>query len=148
MPSATAEQRARTVSPLATKGVARTIGLARVFRLEQPDPETFYRTVAIDTVAQIRRYGEIADKTVVDVGGGGGFFTEAFIEAGARSVLVEPEALLERSFAPEDPEHPSAAECHRLAVQAGRHAPGHTIAGDGLRLPFPDGLADLTFSSN
>jgi SAM-dependent methyltransferase len=129
-------------------GLARSIALARLFRLEQSDPDTFYRGVALDTVAQIRQYLDLAGRTVVDVGGGAGFFTEAFREAGARSVLVEPEATLERAFRPADPDHPTQAERHRLAVQAGRRAPATTVAGDGYRLPFADGVADLTFSSN
>ncbi len=148
MGSTTAERRARALPTVPAKGLARSFALARVFRLEQPDPETFYRVVALDTVRQIGEYTDVAGKTVVDVGGGGGFFTEAFTEAGARSVLVEPEALIERSFTPADPAHPTHAERHRLAVQSGRHAPGTTVAGDGYRLPFDDGVADLTFSSN
>ncbi|HXW38218.1 MAG TPA: hypothetical protein VEJ44_00875, partial [Acidimicrobiales bacterium] len=102
MPSTTAEHRARTLPSVPAKGLARSLALARVFRLEQPDPETFYRVVALDTLRQIQEYTEVAGKTVVDVGGGGGFFTEAFTEAGARSVLVEPETLVERAFAPQD----------------------------------------------
>ena len=33
-------------------------------------------------------------------------------------------------------------------VAPGRLAPGVTVAGDGNRLPFPDGAADVAFSSN
>ncbi len=148
MASTTAEQRARPLPVVPAGGVARSIALARAFRLEQPDPETFYRVLALDTIRQVREYTELHAKTVVDVGGGGGFFTEAFHEAGARAVLVEPDTLAERAFGPEDPEHPTTAERHRLAVRAGRHAPGRTVAGDGYRLPFQDGVADLAFSSN
>ena len=148
VPIDTADHRARGHPPMPARGLARSIGLARVFRLEQSDPDTFYRSVARDTTAQIGEYTELAGKTVLDIGGGGGFFTEAFTEAGARSVLVEPEALSERSFVPEDPEHPTQPERHRLAVQPGRRAPGTTVAADGYRLPFADGVADLTFSSN
>ncbi len=148
MASTTAQRRARTLPTVPAKGLARSIALARVFRLEQPDPETFYRVVALDTIRQIREYTELAGRTVVDVGGGGGYFTEAFTEAGARSVLVEPDTLIERTFRPQDPARPTPAERHRLAVQAGRRAPGATIAGDGYRLPFEDGVADLAFSSN
>lgn len=148
MPTATAQDRARALPEVPAKGLARSIGLARVFRLEQSDPDTFYRSVALDTLAQIRGYTDLSGKTVLDVGGGGGFFSEAFREAGARSILVEPETLIERSFTPEDPEHPTQAERHRMAVRPGVRAQGTTVAGDGYFLPFPDGVADLTFSSN
>jgi SAM-dependent methyltransferase len=148
MSSTTAGHRARTLPSVPAKGLGRSLALARVFRLEQPDPETFYRVVALDTVRQIREYTEVSGKTVIDVGGGGGFFTEALTEAGARSVLVEPDTLIERSFTPKDAAHPTSSERHRLAVQPGRHARGITIAGDGYRLPFDDGVADLVFSSN
>ncbi len=148
MAATTAERRPGALPHVPAAGIARSMALARVFRLEQPDPKTFYRVVALDTVRQVREYTEVAGKTVIDVGGGGGFFTEAFGEAGARAVLVEPDTLAERAFAPADPAQLTSEERHRLAVQAGRHAPGSTIAGDGYRLPFADGVADLAFSSN
>lgn len=118
-----------------------------MFRLEQSEPDTFYRAVALDTVAQVRGYTELAGRTVLDIGGGGGYFTEAFERAGARSILVEPDAL-EPPPVVVDPDGLSPAEAHRLAVWPGRLARGKTIAGDGYRLPFPDAVADVTFSSN
>ena len=148
MPTATAQHQGSALPRVPATGLARSFALARVFRLEQSDPDTFYRSVALDTAAQIEGYTPLSGKTVLDIGGGGGFFTEAFTQAGARSILVEPEALEERSFVPLDPEHPSEAERHRLAVRPGRRAPGTTVAGDGYRLPFADGVADITFSSN
>ena len=102
-------------------------------------------------------------RLVVDVGGGAGYFTEAFTAAGARCVLVEPEA---GALGLDDPEHDGDAELaadgvgtatvsesvrrlrHRRAVRPGRLAPGRTIAGDGNRLPLSDAGADVVFSSN
>jgi arabinofuranan 3-O-arabinosyltransferase len=121
--------------------------LARVFRLEQSDPDVFYRAVAQDTVAQIRGYTELRGRRVLDVGGGGGYFTEAFGQAGARSILVEPDATGAVPIAGPANELTSD-ERHRLAVWPGRLAEGRTVAGDGYRLPFPDAVADVTFSSN
>jgi arabinofuranan 3-O-arabinosyltransferase len=141
MLSATAERRAR---PAPRDGLARTLALARAFRLEQSDPDVFYRTVAADTVAQISSYTELAGRLVLDIGGGGGYFSEAFRGAGARSILVEPEA---QEAPPADP--PSGPEDnHRRATWPGRLAPGTTVAGDGYQLPFRSEVADLTFSSN
>jgi arabinofuranan 3-O-arabinosyltransferase len=147
MPTATAESRAPSSPTVPTAGLARSLALARVFRLEQSDPDTFYRAVAQDTIAQIAGYTELAGRTVLDVGGGGGYFTEAFLAAGARSVLVEPDALRAPPTLA-DPETASPEERHRLAVWPGRLAPGRTVAGDGYRLPFPDAVADVSFSSN
>jgi arabinofuranan 3-O-arabinosyltransferase len=127
--------------------LARSLALARVFRLEQSEPDVFYSAVALDTIAQIAGYTALAGKRVLDVGGGGGYFTRAFAEAGARSVLVEPDAL---GPPPEIAEGDagSSEDRHRLAVWPGRLARGRTVAGDGYTLPFPDAVADVTFSSN
>lgn len=134
------------------QGLRRSVGMFRAFLLEQTDPETFYRTQAEDTAAQIGRYMSLFGARVIDVGGGAGYFTEAFRRRGASSFLVEPEA------ADPDPEPLGVATdqdaearqrlAHAWAVRGGRLARGHAVAGDGYRLPFPDGVADLTFSSN
>jgi SAM-dependent methyltransferase len=147
MPTATAESRAPSTPGLPAHGLARSLALARVFRLEQRDPDTFYRTVAVDTIAQISRYTELTGRMVLDIGGGGGYFSEAFRGAGACSILVEPDAL-EPAPTPSDPEALSPEERHRIAVWPGRLAKGTTVAADGHRLPFPDAVADVTFSSN
>jgi arabinofuranan 3-O-arabinosyltransferase len=153
-------------------GLRRSIELFRAFRVEQTDPDHFYRVQAADTVAQLGRYTPLDGRVVVDVGGGAGYFTEAMAAAGARCVLVEPEshpddghgaaaagdlAACHGNGASPTPASVSGAgadsdaarrEMHRRAVRAGRLAPGRTVAGDGNVLPFPDGVADVTFSSN
>ncbi len=136
----------RPLPALPRRGLRRSLALAKVFRLEQSDPDTFYRSVADDTAAQIERYTTLEGATVIDVGGGAGYFTEALRAAGARCALVEPEAG-DPPVAPPGP-NSTPAERHRYAVSAGRVAPGVTVAGDGYHLPVPDGAADLTFSSN
>jgi len=146
MPTPTMESRAPWQPSTPSGGLARSVALARVFRLEQSDPDTFYRAVAEDTVAQITRYTGLAGRLVLDVGGGGGYFTEAFERAGARSVLVDPDARVGPPTG--DGRDLTQEEHHRLAVWPGRLAPGRTVAGDGYQLPFPDSLADITFSSN
>src|ERR1700729_3231861 len=73
-------------------GLRRSVDLFRAFRVEQTDPDHFYRIQAADSVDQLRRWAALDGRLVVDVGGGAGYFTEAFVKAGARCVLVEPEA--------------------------------------------------------
>lgn len=127
-------------------GLRRSVRMFRVFLREQTDPELFYRTQAEDTMDQVARHLDVAGKRVLDIGGGGGWFTAAFREAGAECFLVEPEAAdPDATGAPRGDER---AELHARAIRAGRLAPGATLAGDGNRLPFPDAVADLTFSSN
>lgn len=133
------------VSPTGT-GLRRSVRMFRAFLHEQSDPELFYRTQAADTMAQVHRHTDVAGLTVLDIGGGGGWFTEAFRAEGGRCFLVEPEAAHpDETGAPRGDER---AEQHARAIRAGRLAPGATVAADGNRLPFPDGTADVTFSSN
>jgi SAM-dependent methyltransferase len=142
-------------------GLRRSVELFRAFRVEQTDPDHFYTVQAADAVDQLRRWTTVEGQLVVDVGGGAGYFTQAFVSAGARCILVEPEA--EAGGDGDGPLTPDGAgvgatsaeaaeaarrELHRRAVRAGRLAPGRTVAGDGNRLPMADGTFDVAFSSN
>jgi SAM-dependent methyltransferase len=109
------------------RGLVRSWRLFRLFRSEQTDPELFYASLAEDTVEQVAEYCELAGRTVVDVGGGGGWFTAAFRARGANCYLFEP-----------DP-----AELHSRKSTL----PGAVVA-DGYWLPVRDGAADIVFSSN
>lgn len=111
----------------ATSGHFPTLRLWRAFRHEQSDPERFYTLLAEDSVRQLERHVELSGETVVDVGGGAGYFTAALTARGARCVLVEPDAgeLLSR----------------------GPAVPGSVI-GDGYWLPLADGCADVCFCYN
>ena len=134
---------------LPTDGVARSLALLEAFRHEQDDPERFYRTLALDTAHRLTGATPLFNRTLVDIGGGPGYFADAFREAGARVVLVEPEAadpLPDRLAQPDDAL--SAAERHERTVWPGRLLPRETIAGDGMALPLADGSADVVFSSN
>jgi SAM-dependent methyltransferase len=114
-------------------GLARSARLFRLFRSEQGDPEGFYGPLARDSVAQVEAHSVVSGATVVDVGGGPGWFTEAFEARGARCCLIEPDA----------------AEMHSRSGMHGRKAvPAGAVRGDGLALPVRDGAADITFSSN
>jgi len=148
-------------------GLRRSLSLFRALRGGQTefdrfyrtDPQQFYRFQAADSVAQLARYTHLAGKLVVDVGGGPGYFTEALTAAGARCVLIEPEAGLPENLGPASPVVPdvdttgtssesAVHELHSWHIKPGRLAPGRTVAGDGNKLPIPDGIADVTFSSN
>ncbi|MGB9221821.1 MAG: SAM-dependent methyltransferase, partial [Mycobacterium sp.] len=77
--------------------LARSLRLLSEFRYEQPDPARFYGTLAADTAAMVgdlwrAGHGEpLAGRTLLDVGGGPGYFATAFSDAGVRYVGVEPD---------------------------------------------------------
>src|SRR5437764_10509249 len=108
-------------------GLLRSVRLFRLFMAEQTDPETFYSSLAEDAVQQVAGHCELDGRTVVDVGGGGGWFTAAFQARGAHSYLFEP-----------DP-----TELHSRAG-----GPAGAVIADGYWLPVRDGGADVVFSSN
>jgi arabinofuranan 3-O-arabinosyltransferase len=140
---------AGTIISLPGSGISRSVALLRAFQKEQIDPDFFYRTLALDTLHRLTGATPLFNRTVVDVGGGPGYFGEAFRTAGARVILVEPEAadpLPERLDLPD--ELLDERERHERAVWPGRLLEGDTVAGDGLALPLPDDTFDLVFSSN
>src|ERR1700757_5112535 len=104
-------------------GLRRSVRLFRLFRAEQSDPEKFYASLAEDAVQQVAEHAELSGRTVVDVGGGGGWFTAAFRARGAHCYLFEPDPA-------------------ELRLPAG------AVVADGYWLPVRDGGADVTFSSN
>lgn len=108
-------------------GIRRSVGLFRSFLTEQTDPDGFYSTIAADTVHLVRRHAPLQGADLLDVGGGPGYYTRAFRAAGARCVLVDADLRELASRGPVD----------RAAV-----------IGDAARLPLPDGVVDIAFSSN
>jgi SAM-dependent methyltransferase len=120
-------RRRRADQAAARSGVLRSIRLLRLFLAEQADPETFYASLAEDAVRQVAEHAELGGRTVVDVGGGGGWFTAAFRARGAHCYLFEP-----------DP-----AELYFRTS-----APAGAVVADGYWLPVRDGGADVAFSSN
>ncbi len=140
---------AGTIISLPGSGISRSVALLRAFRKEQTDPDLFYRTLALDTLHRLTGATPLYNRTVLDVGGGPGYFGEAFRSAGARVVLVEPEAA---APLPESLDVPDELlelrERHEKTVWPGRLLPGDTIAGDGMALPLPDDSVDVAFSSN
>ncbi|QPK78992.1 class I SAM-dependent methyltransferase [Corynebacterium lizhenjunii] len=112
--------------------LARSWRLLRSFRFEQTRPEIFYGGLARDTAqladALLRDHGlSLPGSLVLDVGGGPGYFAQAFAQRGARYVGLEPDA-------------------GEMAA-AGIELAG-AVRGDGTRLPFADSTFDFTYSSN
>ncbi|OEJ24364.1 SAM-dependent methyltransferase [Streptomyces agglomeratus] len=103
----------------------RSVTLFRAFLNEQTDPDACYSLLARDAADQLERYGPLAGRTVVDIGGGSGHFTEEFRRRGAHSYLFEPDV-------------------RELGVRRTRG----TVLADGYLLPLADGAADISFSSN
>lgn len=117
--------------------LSRSLRLLSAFRFEQSDPDRFYGALAADTVAMV---GDLwtsvtgstpEGATLVDVGGGPGYFASAFTDAGVRYVGVEP-----------DPRemHAAAPRTHRAA--------GSFVRASGTALPFADASVDICLSSN
>lgn len=116
--------------------LARSVRLLTEFRYEQSDPARFYGALAGDTAAMVNdlwasSQGDHDRRTVLDVGGGPGYFASAFIDAGWNYIGVEP-----------DPR-----EMH-AAGPSGRDGPGSFIRASGLALPFADRSVDVCLSSN
>ena len=107
--------------------LARAAGLLNDFRFEQSDPARFYRALADDTADLVGAFAELDGAVVLDVGGGPGYFADAFRQRGASYLSVEP-----------DPSemHAGGLE-HRGSVRA-----------SGQELPFADGSIDICISSN
>ncbi|HMT49115.1 bifunctional 2-polyprenyl-6-hydroxyphenol methylase/3-demethylubiquinol 3-O-methyltransferase UbiG [Dietzia sp. UBA5065] len=129
----------RSVARRATLG--RSLGLLRSFPLEQSDPDAFYSGLARDTVELVadlwegvsgvqpadRPRGRLPGLTVLDVGGGPGYFSDAYAAEGARYVSVEPD-VGEMSAAGLD--------------QSG------SVRGSGMSLPIRTDAVDVCISSN
>jgi SAM-dependent methyltransferase len=107
--------------------LARSVRLFRAFLKEQADPDFFYQVLAGDSVEQVSGYVDLAGALVLDVGGGPGYFADAFRAAGARYVGVDPDV-------------------GELSTR-GAPAPGMIMAS-GMRLPVRTESVDLCYSSN
>jgi SAM-dependent methyltransferase len=107
--------------------LARSVRLLREFRHEQPDPARFYTAIAEDSVGQLSDYTDLAGTTLLDVGGGPGYFRDAFTDAGARYVALDSDV----------------GELSGLGTIA-----RDTVIGSGMSLPFATDAVDVCYSSN
>jgi SAM-dependent methyltransferase len=103
------------------------LSLLRAFRYEQPDPPRFYEALARDSVMQLGQYVDLGGKLVLDVGGGPGYFAEAFEKAGATYVALDSDVG---------------------EMSAAGQPPAGSVLGNGMALPFADGAVDVCYSSN
>lgn len=108
-------------------GLRRSVELFRAFRVEQTDPAHFYGLLAADSVQQLQHWTPLAGRTVLDVGGGPGYFADAFRRAGATYVSVD-------------------ADLGEMSA-AGAPGPG-TVLGSALQLPVRTGAVPVCYSSN
>lgn len=107
--------------------LGRSVSLLRDFRHEQDDPDRFYGALAADSAAQLAHFTDLEDALLLDVGGGPGYFREAFTARGASYLSLD-------------------ADAGELAG-LGEVVPG-TVVGSGMALPFRDDALDVCYSSN
>jgi SAM-dependent methyltransferase len=116
--------------------LSRSVRLLSQFRYEQRDPARFYGALAKDTAAMVTDLwrgatgSSPAGRTVLDVGGGPGYFAAAFADSGLHYVGVEPDAT-------EMHDGPAATDAGTTYVRA-----------SGMALPFADASVDICLSSN
>ena len=116
--------------------LARSVRLLGEFRFEQRDPARFYGALADDTVALVSslwagtNQDTLEGRTLLDVGGGPGYFATAFTAAGVDYLGVEP----------------NPDELH--AGPAGEPGAGTFVRASGMALPFADDSVDIALSSN
>ena len=108
--------------------LARSRALFSAFGYEQSDPARFYSFLAADSARQVAHYGALDGRLLLDVGGGPGYFADAFRALGARYVGLD-------------------ADVGELSLH-GRDATRDTVLGSGAALPFRDASVDLCYSSN
>jgi SAM-dependent methyltransferase len=72
------------------QGIERVRTLWRLWRAEKENPAPFYRLLAAEAADDLeRRYGSLAGTTIVDLGCGPGFYTDALRAAGATVIPVD-----------------------------------------------------------
>jgi SAM-dependent methyltransferase len=115
----------------------RSVRLLSEFRYEQQDPARFYRALATDTAAMVSDLWRSTHgappvgRTLLDVGGGPGYFAAALVDAGVRYIGVEP-----------DP-----TEMHSAGTSL-EPATDTFVRASGMALPFADDSVDICLSSN
>ena len=108
--------------------LARSRMLLNAYSYEQSDPARFYSLLAADSARQVAHYVPLQGKTLLDVGGGPGYFADAFRALGATYVGLD-------------------ADAGELSLH-GRSVAQDTVLGSGMALPFRGGGLDVVYSSN
>lgn len=113
--------------------VQRSFGLLSSFRHEQTRPDIFYGGLAVDTASMISalwhdvRGMPLQGHSVLDVGGGPGYFAQEFENLGVDYVSVEPDV----------------GEMAAAGIDVSA-----SVRGSGMDLPFRDDSFDVVYSSN
>jgi SAM-dependent methyltransferase len=115
------------VSELPRGSLRRSVALFRAFLVEQTDPDRFYSTLARDSVAEVLRWAPLDGAKVLDIGGGPGYFADAFARAGASYAGVEPDVG---------------------ELTARGHVGVNAVRGSGLQLPIASDAVTVAYSSN
>ncbi|MBB5869824.1 SAM-dependent methyltransferase [Allocatelliglobosispora scoriae] len=105
----------------------RSVELFQGFRREQSDPDYFYALLAADSVQQLSGYVDLPGRVVLDVGGGAGYFADAFRGAGAAYFGIDPDVG---------------------ELTARGEADGGMLRASGTELPIRTGSVDVCYSSN
>ncbi|MFV9635041.1 class I SAM-dependent methyltransferase [Mycobacterium neumannii] len=115
--------------------LSRSLRLLAQFRFEQSDPARFYGALGEDTAEMVADLCLATDgstpagRTVLDVGGGPGYFAEAFADKGFQYIGVEP----------------NPAEMH---AAPGTVTASTYVRASGTALPIADDSVDICLSSN
>jgi SAM-dependent methyltransferase len=126
--------------------LSRSVRLLGEFRFEQSDPARFYGALASDTVSLVTSLWTSAHgtapthRTLLDVGGGPGYFATAFGDAGVSYVGVEPD--------PKEAHAGAALAATSRDSPAGQPGTGTFVRASGMALPFADDSVDICLSSN
>jgi SAM-dependent methyltransferase len=105
----------------------RSVSLFSAFMKEQTDPDYFYHALAEDSVGQIAQFVGLDGRIVLDVGGGPGYFADAFTRTGAHYLGLDPD----------------------VGELSARGTPGtNMIRASGTALPVATSSVDICYSSN
>jgi len=117
--------------------LSRSVRLLAEFRFEQSAPDRFYGALAADTSSMVADLWQgacgssVTGRSVLDVGGGPGYFASAFGALGLSYIGVEP----------------SSSELH-AAPTVDLPSSGTFVRASGMALPFADACVDICLSSN
>lgn len=111
----------------------RSFRLLRSFSHEQTEPALFYAPLAQDTRELIQSLvqdisgSSLEGKTVLDIGGGPGYFADEFASKGAHYISIEPDV----------------GEMSAAGISV-----ANSVRGDGMNLPIRSDSVDIAYSSN
>src|ERR1700755_2141614 len=156
-----ASARRKGVAPLFARRatLSRSLRLLSQFRYEQPDPARFYRAVAEDTATMVTDlWRDVTGtaptgRTLLDVGGGPGYFAAAFTDAGLHYIGVEPDPreIHVMHIGAVGAATSGAAPAGGTSPPKGRGTVRGTttyVRASGVALPFADASVDICLSSN